>query len=105
MKQQKHMTACRGIHSHQVNSDTNPGGKKYIEKNKELKTNQEVNCETKRRNTWGKLNSKSWGEKYDYINLLHITSAKKNYCRTITDTFPYFLAYFKYNNAYWVLCL
>lgn len=28
MKQQKHMTACRGIHSHQVNSDTNQGGKK-----------------------------------------------------------------------------
>lgn len=50
MKQQKHMTACRGIHSHQVNSDTNQGGKN-IEKNEELKTNQEVNCETKRRNT------------------------------------------------------
>lgn len=32
MKQQKHMTACRGIHSHQVNSDTNPGGKKYRKK-------------------------------------------------------------------------
>lgn len=50
MKQQKHMTAGRGIHSHQVNSDTNQGGKN-IEKNEELKTNQEVNCETKRRNT------------------------------------------------------